>query len=211
MLSFVLLATLFPVKSVSALPLAVAPVSGTFAALRFPAVLSKTRIRSLLQDFVDAGYGRRFRHIGDQRDFDHGHLLFDVKTGAPVAILYHTQELAHKAASADFGYLDPEGRNWIQWLDGRGIENARRYERASYPHSATWEWFVVYDLPKFRGRHTITEKMLDPASFGGEALESFQWTFTRLDCAAAAADAGSNVIDVSLPEGGRVCLALGAS
>lgn len=175
------------------------------AAAALPASLTAGRLQGLLQEFVTAGYGRRFRHLGDERDFDHGHVLLDARTRAPIAILYHTQELAYGAAAADFGYVDPAGRNWIQWLDGRGIENARRYERTAYPRGASWDWFVATDLPRLRGRRTITDKMLDPDRLGAPLGDSVQWTFTRVDCAGA----GSGVIRVSLPDATLVCLALG--
>lgn len=194
---------------------AIAPVAvpspASFAALGLPPALSKARVQGLLQNFVAAAYGRSFRRLGDESDFDHGHLLLDARTGRPAAVLYHTQELAGLAASPDRGYLDPEGRNWIQWLDGRGIENARRYERARYPRSGSWDWFVAYQLPKLRLRHTITDRMLDPALLGAELKPGPQWTFTRVPCASSGADASSNVITVDLPDRTPVCLALGSS
>lgn len=212
--TLVVLTGLFCARSHAApLPAAPAAVAAAprFAALGFPALLSKTRLQGLLQSFVTAGYGHSFRHLGDERDFDHGHLLIDAKTGAPVAILYHTQELAHEAADADFGYLDPAGRNWIQWLDGRGIENARAYERTAYPSSGAWDWFVARDLPKLKARHTVTDKMLDPARLGLEELSpSRQWSFSKVDCGVGS-DEGSNVLRVSLPDRTPVCLALAAT
>jgi len=176
-----------------------------------PAMLGKARLQGLLQSFVDKGYGRSFRHIGDERDFDHGHLLINARTGAPIAILYHTQELAHEAAAADYGYLDASARNWIQWLDGRGIFNANRYERESYPRSATWDWFVARELPALKRRRTITDKMLDPARLGAELSGSVQWTFTRVACGPGESDAASAVLRVVLPDRTPVCLALGSS
>lgn len=167
--------------------------------------LSAPRLQTLLQSFVASGYGRSFRVLGDENDFDHGHVLLDARTNSPIAILYHTQELA--ADSAD-GYLDAAGRNWIQWLDGRGIENARRYERAAYPRTASWDWFVAQELPLLRRRHTITDKMLDPALLGAEFSGSVQWTFTRVACDAAAA---AQRIGVVLPDRTTVCLDLDAS
>jgi len=189
---------------------AAAPASEAFASLGLPDALSKPRLRSLLQAFVDSGYGRRFRHLGDERDFDHGHVLIDARTRAPIAILYHTQELAAQAAQADYGYIDPDGRNWIQWLDGRGIENARAYERANYPRSGSWDWFVARELPQLRRRHTITDKMLDPTRLGAELAPSLQYTFTRTACAAAAPEDSSRVLRVTLPDRTPVCLALSA-
>jgi hypothetical protein len=166
--------------------------------------LSASRLQNLLQTFVTGAQGRSFRVLGDENDFDHGHVLLDAGTGAPIAILYHTQELAADSAA---GYLDAAGRNWIQWLDGRGIENARRYERSEYPRTAAWDWFVAQELPRLRGRHTITDKMLDPALLGSEISGSVQWTFTRVACGAAAPER----IDVVLPDRTTVCLSLGSS
>ena len=165
--------------------------------------LSESRLQSLLQSFVAGGYGRSFRSLGEENDFDHGHVLIDSRTGAAIAILYHTQELA---ADDPAGYLDAEGRNWIQWLDGRGIENAKLYERAAYPRTTAWDWFVARELPRLRGRHTITDKMLDPALLGSELADSLQWTFTRAACALA-----PRRIGVVLPDRTTVCLALDAS
>lgn len=213
MLGLLLSSVLLSAASRAALPaaasLAPAPPVVPFVSLGYPPALDKARVQSLLQSFVDVGYGRSFRHLGDPRDFDHGHLLLDARTGAPVAILYHTQELAYEETAPGFGYLDPRGRNWLQWLDGRGVRNARRYERASYPKSAEWEWFVARDLPALRARHTILAKMLDPARLGFTPSPSRQWTFARAPCAASDSPA-SNVIRVSLPHGAPVCLALGA-
>lgn len=189
-----------------------APAPGArFAALGLPAVLSKARLQGLLQSFVTEGYGRSFRHLGDERDFDHGHLLLDARTRAPIAILYHTQELAHEATAPGYGYLDPAARNWIQWLDGRGIVNARRYERARYPRTAAWDWFVARELPRLRRRRTITDKMLDPALLGADLAESRQWTFTRIACGPAEDDGASSAVRVLLPDRTPVCLSLAGS
>ena len=210
MLSFLLLSVGLFAAPCHAAP-TVSPARTRFAALGLPSILNKARLQGLLQNFVDAAYGRSFRHIGDERDFDHGHLLFDAKTMAPLAILYHTQELAHAATTPDFGYVDASARNWIEWLDGR-IENANRYVRAEYPHTATWDWFVAAELPQLRARRTILDKMLDPARLGAElAPNSLQWTFTRVDCGPARADEASNVIGVVLPDRTPVCLALSSS
>ncbi len=166
--------------------------------------LSAPRLQNLLQAFVAGGQGRSFRVLGEERDFDHGHVLLEARTKSPFAILYHTQELADETPD---GYLDAEGRNWIQWLDGRGIENARRYERADYPRTADWDWFVAQELPRLRRRHTITDKMLDPLLLGSELAGSVQCTFTRVDCGAAAPER----IGVVLPDRTIICLSLDAS
>lgn len=177
-----------------------------FAAALLPQGLTKVRLQGLLQRFVDDGYGKSFRHLGDERDFDHGHLLFS--DGKPVAILYHTQETAHAPVSPDYGYLDTQGRNWIQWLDSSSVENARRYERTSYPRSGVWDWFLYKDLPALKERHTITDRMLDPVLLGRTISESRQWTFTRVGCADTG-EADPEILKIRLP-GRSVCLALGS-
>lgn len=159
---------------------------------RLPPRLDEARLRGLLQTFVNDGWGRRFESLGAEEDFDHGHLLLDAATGEPVAILYHTRELAVPA---------PAERSWIQWFDGRGVENAARYERASYPSSASWDWFVARDLPRFKSRNTVVEKMLDPARMGVEFAPGPQWTFTRSACGE-----GPGRFSISLPDRSSVCL-----
>lgn len=163
----------------------------------FASALPAARLQPLLQGFVTFGYGRTFERLGDESDFDHGHVLLSAKTGEPIAILYHTQELSPAPSTA---------RNWIQWLDGR-IEDARHYERKDYPRSASWDWFRYRDLPRLIKRHTILDKMLDPALLGVELSGSVQMTFTRVDCR----DSGrGDVISVTTPDRARVCLALGS-
>jgi hypothetical protein len=172
-----------------------------------PLPLSPKRLESLLQTFVDRAYLKAFRTLGDERDFDHGHFIFanDQADAAPVAILYHTQELAYyQEPGSPFGFVDPESRNWIQWIaDGR-IDNASRYERRSYPRSAAWDWFQAHELPSLRRHRTILADMLDPAAFGSQNIRSSQWVFTRATCAKQA----DRDISVVVPTAGRVCLSL---
>src|SRR5579885_2216559 len=73
------------------------PPSPSAAPFVLPGGLTARRLQGLLQGFVTAEYGRVFRHLGDERDFDHGHLL--LVDGRPVAILYHTQETGYAPAS----------------------------------------------------------------------------------------------------------------
>lgn len=190
----------------SLLPLRAAALSPAapqrYDALGLP--MDKARLSGFLQRFVSSGYDRGFRRLGEEQDFDHGHLLLAAETDAPVAILYHTQEL--KAVEG----LDPGARSWLQWLDGRGVEDARRYERRAYPRSADWDWFVLRQLPGLRARSTVTDRMLDPGRLGTELGSSVQWTFTRTPCGAKAPDPASAVVRVSLPDGAPVCLALGS-
>lgn len=187
-----------------------APSSAAPAA---PGGLEPARMQSLLQRFVDKVYLKAFRHLGDERDFDHGHVLYAPASKTPVAILYHTQELAQdEPPGSAFGYVDSAARNWIQWVDRDEIVNANRYQREDFPDSAFWRWFKAERLPVLRRYHTIVDKMLDPARIGAETSESLQLEFTRFDCAVPPAPLpGKTPIDILLPTGERVCLALSAS
>ncbi len=180
------------------------PVPFSAYAPALAAAPSPERLQGLLQSFVDTGYGVRFRRLGDENDFDHGHLLLDARTGAAVAILYHTQELVGTPADPGERPLSADGRNWLQWLDGRGVVNARRYERSSYPRSGVWDWFVARDLPRLRARGTIVDKMLDPALLGFTPSGSVQWTFDRAPCVGGLPAPGG--LRVTLPDGSPVCL-----
>jgi hypothetical protein len=173
-----------------------APLTGTAAEL------AKGDFQHLLQAFVGQEYQKGFRHLGDERDFDHGHVLSRAD-GTPVAIMWHTQELAlYEPAGGEYGYLNPQGRNWIQWIaDGR-VENANRYQRKSYPSGAAWDWFRVSELPALRKNHTILDKMLDPELVAVDPGRTVQYVFTRVDCAR------EPEMKVVLPTNEPVCLAL---
>lgn len=161
---------------------------------------------TFLQRFVDEQYLKSFRLLGEEDDFDHAHLLFGPGSAErPLAILYHTQEL-----STD-GSLDPAARNWLQWTGRSAIEDAALYARREYPRTPSWDWFLHKDLPALRARHTILDKMLDPALLGAELSESRQWVFTRVDCGPAAPAVGSNLLRIALPKGPRLCLSLARS
>ena len=171
---------------------------------------SKTEFQGLLQHFVDQTYLKGFRHLGDERDFDHGHLLYDAQSKL-VAILYHTQELAadHRPGT-DFAYIDPGARNWIQWVNDGRVENAARYLRSEYPATATWDYFRALELPGLQSRHTVLPKMLDP-KLGVDASKTAQWVFTRVKCAGAAPADASDALRVVLPTKEEVCLTLSAT
>lgn len=166
----------------------------------------QARLQGLLQRVVDKLYLKAFRHLGDERDFDHGHILFD-KAKRPVAILYHTQETAYSnPTDSSFGYIDPKARNWIQWIGRDEIENADRYQRKEFPRSASWEWFQARRLPNLIKHHTIIDKMLDPNLVDmDDAASSLQWVFTRVPCGK------SKPFSVVLPTGEKVCLSLSLS
>jgi hypothetical protein len=166
--------------------------------------LSAPAFQALLQRFVDQAYLKGFRHLGDERDFDHGHFLFDDQSRL-VAILYHTQELAgEQTKGSDFGYIDRGARNWIQWVKGGKIENAGAYLRAQYPSTPAWDYFRMADLPGLKAKHTVLPKMLDP-KLGIDAEKTEQHVFTRIPCAPSAA------MRVVLPTQEEVCLSLAAS
>ena len=183
----------------------------TVSAAAQPA-LSRTEFQGLLQRFVSQEYLKGFRHLGDERDFDHGHLLFD-ESSKLIAILYHTQELAGDSRpGGDYGYIDPAGRNWIQWVNDGRVENAAQYLRANYPSTATWDYFRVLELPALQARHTVLPKMLDP-KLGVDASKTAQWVFTRVACGGAAPSSASasSEMRVVLPTKEEVCLSLSAT
>jgi hypothetical protein len=185
--------------------------SSLFSELGLPETLDRAGLESLLQRFVDRTYLKGFRHLGDERDFDHGHLLCDA-SGKPFAILYHTQELAKgQPQGSEFSYLDPEARNWIQWLDDGRVENAARYKRRDYPHTPTWDWFRAAELPGLDAHHTILDKMLDPALVAVDVAKTRQWVFTRVPCAGARPSPDSKDLRILLPSKEAVCLSLSAS
>lgn len=192
-----------------ALPLAASAQSPAPAQLP----LSRAAFQGLLQSFVSQEYLKGFRHLGDERDFDHGHLLFDGQSKL-VAILYHTQELAGDHSKSDgFGFIDPGARNWIQWVSDGRVENAARYQRASYPSTATWDYFRVLELPALQSHHTVLPKMLDP-KLGIDPAKTAQWVFTRVSCSASAPEASSSSMGemkVVLPNREEVCLSLSAT
>src|SRR5579883_2361757 len=141
------------------LALAAAPARAQpFSALGLPKSVTKPLLQGLLQSFVDHEYRKAFRHLGDERDFDHGHLLFAPGSDKPVAVLYHTQELAvYQPSASPFTFLDPRGRNWLQWVGDGRIANASGFLRKGFPRGASWDLFVAEDLPVLEAHHTILD------------------------------------------------------
>ena len=181
----------------------------SFSALGLPRSVSKPLLQGLLQRFVDQEYKKAFKHLGDERDFDHGHLLFAKGSDKPVAILYHTQELAsYEPPGSSFAFLDPAARNWLQWVDDGRVANASSFLRKGFPRGPAWDLFVSEDLPVLKAHHTIIDKMLDPLSIGADTTRSDQWVFTRSACGAGGPAADDNGIQVRVPGEGRVCLSL---
>lgn len=178
------------------------------APLVLPAELPAAGLEAMLQRFVDQVYLAGFRHLGDERDFDHGHILSD-SSARPVAILYHTQELAlGEPPGSPYAYLDPKRRNWIQWLGSGLVEDAALYRRKSYPKSPSWDLFRRRDLPGLDANGTILDRMLDPDLLAVDVTKTTQWVFTRIPCGPPAS---GDSIRVGLPGRGTVCLALSSS
>jgi hypothetical protein len=204
-LALLLAAVPVPIRA-SAQASAVAPVPAVLKP-GLPAGLDLPRLQGLIQSFVDAEYLKAFRHLGDEKDFDHGHLLFDARTHKPAAFLYHTQELAfYEPKGSDYGFVDPGARNWLQWIgEPTRIENADAYIRRDYPTGGSWDWFTKMELPALTQHHTILDKMLDGSRLGLDVSRSEQWVFTRESCPA---DESAPALRVKLPKGDRICLSL---
>lgn len=189
------------------------PIHG-FNKEKFPKEFNKKRLALLLQKAVDKMYLKGFRYLGDTNDFDHGHILFVLdKSSLPkaVAILYHTQEQAYdyheKEPESKYDYLNPNARNWIQWLDmPEKVENARQYERTVYPFGAEWDSYKAYSVPAFKRHFTVHQFMLDPKFLGGEVAFAIQWGFYKID--SPIKNQNSNVIKIKLPRNNSVSLAL---
>lgn len=184
--------------------------AGASSVFRLPEALSPADLQALLQSFVNKVYLKGFRHLGDERDFDHGHVLYDA-AGKPLAVLYHTQELARgRPRGSAFAYVNAAARNWIQWIANGRVENAARYKRRDYPRTAQWDWFRAAELPELEAHRTILDKMLDPTRVAVDAARTRQWVFTRVPCAGAAPPRAAD-LHIVLPTRETVCLALSAS
>lgn len=159
---------------------------------KLPAELTTQRIENLLNLFCKNKAGEAFRFIGVEEDFFHGHVLFEMKEFEgrkalfPVAILYHTQEEAHKAhweksIDSQFDYINVTTRNWIQWLeddsrrDGQVIENARIYldEKQKDPSP----FFDERAEPNRKNHYTIHAKNLDSGKLGFKLAGELQFEF----------------------------------
>lgn len=150
----------------------------------------------MLNRFSKEVYGKGFRYIGVDEDFFHGHVLFEKRqeSGKDVlymrAILYHTQEEAHKAhwdktVDSKYDYLDVTTRNWIQWFsddshqDGAHIENARKYLdiKAKDPKQFYEEVPPQKDL-----FYTIHSKNLDGEKLGFKVFAELSLNFHLEPC-----------------------------
>lgn len=159
---------------------------------KLPAEFTLKRIETLLNRFSDETYGKAFRYVGVEEDFFHGHVLFERKLHEgkellhPRAILYHTQEEAHKAhwektVDPKYDYLNVTTRNWIQWLsenpqeDGLRIENARAYLDVAQKDPN--QFFDKGAEPKKELHYTIHAKNLDSTKLGFVLAGELQFEF----------------------------------
>jgi len=161
---------------------------------KLPQEFHLKRVESLLNHFCEETQGKAFRYIGVEEDFFHGHVLFEKKniegkeTLFPRAILYHTQEEAHKAhwlntIDPKYDYLNITTRNWIQWLhddhnlDGGRIENAREY--LDFQQKDPNPFFDESSEPQKNHHYTIHAKNLDPGKLGFKLAGELQFEFYR--------------------------------
>jgi len=159
---------------------------------KLPEEFTEKRIEQLLNQFSEATFGKAFQYVGVEEDFFHGHVLFERKLFEgkallhPRAILYHTQEEAHKAhweKSIDpkYDYLNVTTRNWIQWLndepelDGEKIENARIYLDCKQKDPAPF--FEETAPPQKDHHYTIHAKNLDSQKLGFQLAGELQFEF----------------------------------
>ncbi len=152
--------------------------------------------QSLLQKFSDEVYGQGFRHLGDENDFDHGHILYSTAL-RPVAILYHTQETASLQHRLDPGgpydYINRGARNWLQFFDVEKLQagpivNAFFNMLKVFPNAAIFR----SDLKSTKSHNTIFPHQLDGESFPLEYRYRLrgqrQIEFARSSCELSAED-----------------------
>jgi len=159
---------------------------------KLPSQFTLKRLESLLNQFTLETYEKGFRFVGVEEDFFHGHVLFERKLHEgqlllhPRAVLYHTQEEAHKARwektiDPKYDYLNIATRNWVQWLsddpdqDGKKIENARDYLDSNQKDPAPF--FNELGEPEKAHHYTIHAKNLDGNKLGFILAGEMQFEF----------------------------------
>lgn len=163
-----------------------------YGSWKLPSQFTQERLEKLLSQLSQQTHNIGFRYLGVDEDLFHGHLLFErVGEGQnsalyPRAILYHTQEEAHKAhweKSIDpkYDYLNVATRNWIQWLsddvgeDGNLIENAKRYVDVTKRDPKQFE--VDFAEPEQKLHYTIHASNLDNQKLGFQLAGELQFEF----------------------------------
>jgi len=179
---------------------------------KLPGEFSESRIEKLLQKLCDETYEKGFKYLGVEEDLFHGHILFERKehngipTLFPRAILYHTQEEAHKAhweksIDSKFDYLNVANRNWIQWLsddpkdDGYFIENAKKYLDVTKKEPAQFE--IDFAEPQEKWHYTIHASNLDGKKLGFTLAGELQFEFK--EASQSAPDIYGNSLGVKGP------------
>lgn len=187
---------------------------------KMPSQFSLQRIEKLITLLSNQTHNIGFRYIGVEEDLFHGHVLFErVGSGDeaklyPRAILYHTQEEAHKAhweKSIDnkYDYLNVATRNWIQWLsddeekDGDKIENAKIYVDAAKRDPKQFE--QDFAAPDIKLHYTIHASNLDNKKLGfilaGELQFEFHLKKTETTVTEYSTLGDKGPISITLPNG----------
>lgn len=179
---------------------------------KLPTEFSAARIEKLLQQLCEQTYEKGFKYLGVEEDLFHGHILFERKehngipTLFPRAILYHTQEEAHKAhweksIDSKYDYLNVASRNWIQWLndepndDGLLIENAKKYLDVTKKEPAQFE--IDFAEPQEKWHYTIHASNLDNKKLGFALAGELQFEFK--DASQSTPDIYGNSLGVKGP------------
>lgn len=137
-----------------------------FDTLGLPKGLTKSYLKTLLEEFSKQKKGVAFQFLGDWRDFDHAHLLSH--ENQLKAFLFHTQERANIAPKGNkFSTLDQTKRNWIVFFNRPAeIFDAMMFRFDSQPSS----WNVIFGKnvtwEQYAKANTVAEMMIDPKKIG---------------------------------------------
>ncbi|OYZ18966.1 MAG: hypothetical protein B7Y39_12690 [Bdellovibrio sp. 28-41-41] len=182
-----------------------------YDSLNLPKELTREFLTINIQYYYNQYNGVTFRHLGDWRDFDHGHLLKD-PTNRLRGVLFHTQERGNLfALDSRFHFINKELRNWLLFIDRPLMfENAIKYKydfkpsfwNAEYEKNVTWK--------QYEDAGTVVELMLDPNKTGFN-IQPFmskekteQFYFKKAICPTSV-HPKSNIIKIDTKEG-IVCL-----
>lgn len=183
-----------------------------YKSLGLPNELSRSFLTMNLQSFYDQYYNVSFKHIGDWRDFDHGHLLKDA-TGALRGVLFHTQERASLAKpDSDYTFIDKSKRNWLLFTH-RPFEfhNAYKFRFTQRPAFWNQEYEKNVSWDEYAQAGTVVELMLDPEKIGFKIVpfmsldKTEAFYFKKAKCPDII-KYESNIIEIKNHQGQRECL-----
>lgn len=139
--------------------------------------IEQSLLNKLVQEFVNIQYKKSFLYLGDENDFDHGHVLYtrEPSLNSPdrlraFAILFHTQEHAFTYSlshpKGKYSYIDKFGRNWVQFFDESTqklgpLLNAYTLVKNMLPNNERNQ----SSLENLRTHYTIRSEMLDEKKF----------------------------------------------